>query len=82
MFRRVRLELHRLLIKTSDQRGQSVFDDIQIACSKPMIEMDDYAIEIVQNIRETDEWKRDDSFCERIGICLGFYPKFTRKCSR
>ena len=30
--------------------------------------MDDYAIEIVQNIRETDEWKKDDSYCERIGI--------------
>ena len=30
--------------------------------------MDDYAIEIVQMIRETDEWKKDDSYCERIGI--------------
>lgn len=30
--------------------------------------MDDYAIEIVQNIRETDEWKKDDSYCERIEI--------------
>ena len=30
--------------------------------------MDDYAIEIVQNIRETDEWKKDDTYCERIGI--------------
>lgn len=34
--------------------------------------MDDYAIEIVQNIRDTDEWKRDNTYCERIGICLGF----------
>ena len=41
--------------------------------------MDDYAIEIVQNIRDTDEWKRDNTYCERIGICLGFCPKFTRK---
>lgn len=37
--------------------------------------MDDYAIEIVQNIRDTDEWKRDNTYCERIGICLGFCPK-------
>ena len=38
--------------------------------------MDDYAIEIVQNIRETDEWKKDDSYCERLGIPVhgGLFP--------
>lgn len=40
-----------------------------------MIEIDDYAIEIVQHIRETDEWKKDDSFCERIEISEGFFAK-------
>ena len=27
--------------------------------------MDDYTIDILQQIRETEEWTKDDNYCER-----------------
>ena len=68
IFQRLELSTHEFL----HPRKVSIYcycinkwDTGELARFKSSLEMDDYTIDILQQIRETEEWTKDDNYCER-----------------